>query len=181
MTDASERLTFAEDVERVLRDRAEFLAQSTSDEDSRDDLEALLLFAIAEETYAVPVGGVREILQDYELSDIPCLPKHILGVINIRGDIVSATDIGLLMGLRENPVESEASVIVVAKGEAETALMVDSIGDIVEVPESSIEPPLATAGKVLVQYVAGSVYVEGRLVGVVNLEPVLKPIGEKDS
>ena len=56
-------------------------------------------------------------------------------------------------------------------------MAVDEIGDIVEVPKDSIEPPVSVIGKAQAEFVAGSVYVEGRLVGLINLDRVLQPDG----
>lgn len=179
MTDgqAERTHTLVTDAAEVLRARAESLAQ-LAEEERVEDVMGLLLFALGEEWYSVRIEEVREILQDYEVTDVPCLPSHILGVANIRGEIVSVTDLARQMQLRTEPVSAEQPpAIVVTNGECVTALVVDSIGDIVDVPNDSIEPPLSTIGKSQAEFVAGSVYVDGSLIGVMNLDHVLTPIG----
>jgi chemotaxis signal transduction protein len=66
----------------------------------------------------------------------------------------------------------------VATDECVTAIVVDEIGDIVDVPRDSVEPPLSTLDKAQAEFVSGSVYVDNQLIGIVNLEKVLEPIGE---
>ena len=81
----------------ILRQRAESLAaeQVETAEESRDDV---LLFSLGEEWYGVRIGQVREIYNEYAITPIPCVPDFIVGVINIRGEIVSVTDLSKLMG-----------------------------------------------------------------------------------
>ncbi|MHB1324122.1 MAG: chemotaxis protein CheW [Coriobacteriia bacterium] len=168
-------------VAEVLRRRAESLAQIQDEETSRDT-RSLLLFRLGEEWYAFPIEGVREIYNDYVITRIPRVPDHILGVVNVRGEIVSVTDLGTMMRVpsrtQRGPDEELPSAIIVANDRCVTAIVIDEIGDIVEVPRESVEPSLSTLDKTQADYVAGSVYIEGRLIGIVNLDKVLEPIGD---
>jgi len=168
-------------VQEILRQRAESLAQSEEEEVTLDAT-GLLLFRLGEEWYAFPIDGVREIYNDYAFTRIPRVPDYILGVVNVRGEIVSVTDLGTMIrvpsrtqyaGVLELP-----SSIIVANDRCVTAIVVDEIGDIIDVPRSDVEPALSTLEKAQAEYVAGSVYVGERLIGIVNLDKVLEPIGD---
>jgi purine-binding chemotaxis protein CheW len=165
----------------VLRRRAESLAQAEGEEASVETL-GLLLFRLGEEWYAVPIEGVREIYNEYKVTRIPRVPGFILGVINVRGEIVSVTNLGEMMRVpsrTELDIEGLLpSAIIVSSEDCVTAIVVDEIGDIVDVPRESVEPPLSTLDKTQAEFVSGSVYVEGALIGIVNLQKVLEPIGE---
>ena len=121
---------------------------------------------------------VREIFQEYEVTPIPCVPDYICGVVNVRGEILSVTDPAKLMGLGSIGADSSVVLpaVVVDKGDVSTALLVDEIGDIVEVPTGSIEPPVSIIDRAQAEFVAGSVFVEERMVGLLNVERVLQPI-----
>jgi len=100
----------------------------------------------------------------------------------VRGEIVSVTDLATLIRV---PSRSELdidgqlpSAIIVANDECVSALVVDEIGDIIEVAHGAIEPPLSTLDKAQAEYMAGSVYIDGLLIGVVNIDKILEPIGE---
>lgn len=167
--------------QEVLRRRAESLAQ-TEQELGAIALAGLLLFRLGEEWYAVPIEGVREIYNEYSVTRIPRVPDFIVGVINVRGEIMSVTDIATLMRV---PSRTEVDLtgelppaIIVASENCSSAIVVDEIGDIVDVPRDSIEPPLSTLDKSQSEYIAGSVYVDERLIGIVNLEKALEPVGE---
>lgn len=169
--------SLAFNAEQILRDRAESLARESFDEEVSDRL-SLLLFRISEEWYAVRVSDVREIFQEYELTTIPGVPDHILGVVNVRGEILSVTDPARLMRL--GAVASDGTVpppaIVVKKDDIVTALVVDEIGDIADVPCDAVEPPVSIIDRTQAEYIAGSVCIEDGMVGLVSIEKILEPV-----
>jgi purine-binding chemotaxis protein CheW len=165
-----------ESILKVLRQRAESLAAESSEETIADAL-SILLFGIGEEWYGVTIPAVREIYNEYLVTPIPCVPPFVLGVINIRGEIVSVTDLRTLLRLPQRQLDLELPVIVVEHGDCSTALVVDVIGDIEEIPKDSVEPPVAPPDKSQAACVSGSVYVGGKLVGLLDLGEILAPIG----
>ena len=169
--------SIAETSEEILARRAESLALETAEEEVTDRL-SLLLFRIAEEWYAVRVSDVREIFQEYELTQIPCVPNYILGVVNVRGEILSVTDSARIMGIGSiGTTEGVAPpAIVVSNEEVVTALVVDEIGDIAEVPNGTIEPPISIIDRAQAEFVSGSVYIDGSMVGLVSIERMLAPV-----
>jgi len=161
----------------VLRRRAESLAQEELEIQVSDQV-ALLLFRIGEEWYAVDVADVREIFQEYVLTPVPCVPAYILGVINVRGEILSVTDPAKLMGIGAIDVEGDVlpPAIVIIHDDIASAVVVDEIGDIAEVPAGSIEPPVSIIDRAQGEFIAGSVYVDTTMVGVLHVERTLQPI-----
>lgn len=165
----------------ILRRRALSLAQAPEDEVSTEST-GLLKFRLGLEWYAVPIAVVREIHNDYTVTRIPRVPDYVLGVINVRGEIVSVTDLGALIRVPSRTtldIDAELpSAIVVADEDCVSALVVDEIGDIIDIAREAIEPPLSTLDKAQAEYMSGSVFVDGLLIGVVNIEKILEPIGE---
>lgn len=177
---AREDEQYADQMREVLRRRAASLAEKQTEASTTESV-GLLLFRLGEEWYAVGIGGVREIYNDYEVTRIPRVPDYIFGVFNVRGEIISVTDIGALMRVPNREVQAEGelpSAIIISNEECVTAIVVDEIGDIIDAPSDSIEPPLSTLDKAQAEYVSGSVYVDSRLVGIVNLDKILEPIGD---
>jgi purine-binding chemotaxis protein CheW len=169
--------TLAQTAEEILSQRAESLALETLDEEVSDQL-SLLLFRIGEEWYAVRVSDVREIFQEYEITQIPCVPDYILGVVNVRGEILSVTDSAAIMGI--GSVETVDGVappaIVVSNDEVVTALVVDEIGDISEVANGAVEPPISIIDRSQAEFVSGSVFIDGTMVGLISIERMLAPV-----
>lgn len=164
--------------EEVLRKRAESLAQESLSEEATDRL-ALLLFRIGEEWYSVRVEEVREIYQEYAITPVPCVPDHILGVVNIRGEILSVTDLARMMrlGSIDMQVAVQPPAIVLQNDECVTAVVVDEIGDIADVPRDAIEPPLSIIDRAQADFISGSVAVQGTMIGLLNVDHVLEPVG----
>lgn len=169
--------SLAETADEILRRRADSLARETVEEEATHRL-SLLLFRIAEEWYAVRVSDVREIFQEYEITTIPCVPQQILGVVNVRGEILSVTDPAKLMGLGAVSFDGPAAppAIVIVNEDVVTALVVDEIGDIAEVPNDSVEPPISIIDRAQAEYIAGSVHVGETMVGLISIERMLEPV-----
>jgi purine-binding chemotaxis protein CheW len=164
--------------QEVLRRRAESLALEQVEQED-EERTGLLLFSLGEEWYGVRIAEVREIHGEYSITPIPCAPDYIVGVVNIRGEIVSVTDLRVMMGVRRPEATvglQQAPVIVVSDSTVCTALVVDAIGDIVDIPEDAVEPPLAVSDRAQADYISGTVYSGGRLVALVNLSRVLAPV-----
>jgi purine-binding chemotaxis protein CheW len=164
--------------EEVLQRRAESLALEQV-EQADEQRSGILLFALGDEWYGVRIAQVREIYNEYSITSIPCVPDYINGVINIRGEIVSVTDMRAMMGLGRTEViggDGQLPVIVVCDETVCTALVVDAIGDIAEVSAEAMEPPLAILDRAQADFVAGTFYVAGQLVALVNLTRVLAPV-----
>jgi len=167
----------AAQAQEVLKRRADSLAQE-SIEEIVADLISVLLFRLGDEWYAVSVEDVREIYQEYVITPIPCVPDFVMGVVNIRGEIISVTDVARMMRLGALTADAgQAPAIVVHNDGCTTAIMVDEIGDIVDIAREAIEPPLSTIDKSQAEFISGSIYIDGRLVGLVNKDRVLEPIG----
>jgi len=167
----------AEEIRQELLRRAEALAIESSDEETLDTV-AILRFRLGAEWYAVRVSEVREIFHEYEITSIPCVPDHILGVVNVRGEILSVTDPAKLMGIgRVNPEElMRPPAVVIARDDLATALVVDEIGDITEVDARLIEPPISTIDRRQAEFIVGTIHDTSTLLGLVSIDKVLEPV-----
>lgn len=176
-----EDIMMSSQASEILRRRAISLAQAPAEEVSAEST-GLLKFRLGLEWYAVSIADVREIHNEYSITRIPRVPDHILGVINVRGEIVSVTDLGALLRVpSRTTLEIDGdlpSAIIVADETCVSALVVDEIGDIIDVAHEAIEPPLSTLDKSQAEFMSGSVFVDGLLIGVVNIVKILEPIGE---
>lgn len=113
--------------------------------------------------FGIDVTRVQEVIRYQEMTPVPLAPSVIHGLINLRGQIVTAIDLRTRLRLSTRPA-GELPVNVVARDEeGAVSLLVDEIGDVVEVDESSFEGPpetLSAASKALIH-------------GVYKLEPQL--------
>ncbi|MFH0825662.1 MAG: chemotaxis protein CheW, partial [Pseudomonadota bacterium] len=77
----------------ILRERAKRIAQRPETEEGEAETIELIEFTLAHEHYAVEVGYVREVYPLRDMIPVPCTPSFIMGIINVRGQVVSVTDI----------------------------------------------------------------------------------------
>ncbi len=92
----------------------------------------------------IDVLKVQEILLYQEMTPVPLAHPVISGLINLRGQVVTAMDLRLRLGLTErDPEQLPMNVIVQTKGDT-VSLLVDEIGDVVEVEDRAFEPPPET-------------------------------------
>ena len=99
--------------------------------------------------FGIELCDVQEVLTQLELTEVPLAPYAVRGLMNLRGQIVIAVDLRRQLGLLERPADKPAMNVIVRTGEDAVSLLVDEIGDVVEVGEDSFEPPPETLrGKV---------------------------------
>lgn len=105
--------------------------------------EQLVTMRINNQLLGIPVYDVREILREQKITSIPLVPGEIAGALNLRGRIVTVVDIRHRLGLpTRNAAKAAIFVVVEHKGEL-YSLVVDSVGDVLAIPASSIQatPP----------------------------------------
>lgn len=166
-----------EAAEEILRQRAESLARETAAENSSEKT-SVLAFRLAEEWYGVRVSDVREIFQEYTVTAVPCVPEYVLGVVNVRGEILSVTDSAILMGLGTVSVDSGfmPPAIVVSDGTVSTALVVDEMGDILEIASEEFGPPVSVIGHAHADFVTALMSLGDKMICLINTSRVLEPI-----
>ena len=101
-------------------------------------------FKIGENTFGVDVRVVQEVLRPHPITRVPLAPAAIAGLINLRGQVVSAVDMRQRLGLPPNTGERESMNVVARVGDGVVSLLVDSIGDVIEVDDALFESPPET-------------------------------------
>ena len=143
------------------------------------DLVQLLLFRISEEWYAVPLGRVREVRRECSVSPLPCVPDFVLGVMSLRGEVVSVTDLGRLMGVGGfEGRHAKTPAVVLENEECATAVLVNELGDIVEVPLGEVEPTVSSFERSQAAFLLGTVEIGDKLAGLLDTDRLLEPVGE---
>lgn len=96
----------------------------------------LCLFTIGEDAYALPVEMLTEIIIPQKIFPVPTTPPQVLGVINLRGNIVPIVDIRHVLNLPNTSQPAQAAIV--RHGQLTVGLMVDSVTEIASVPVSSL-------------------------------------------
>jgi len=94
--------------------------------------------------FGIEVEKIQEVLGRQEITPVPLAPPVVLGLVNLRGQIITAMDLRRRLGLGEHTANHLSINIVVRSNEDILSLLVDEIGDVVEVGQETFEPPPET-------------------------------------
>ena len=90
--------------------------------------------------FGVELNSVQEVIRFLEMTQVPLAPRVVSGLINLRGQIVTAVDLRRQLNLDPRPPDKCAVNVVVRSDDGPVSLLVDEIGDVVEVDETTFEP-----------------------------------------
>lgn len=104
-----------------------------------------LTFDLGEESYAIPILNIKEIIGMMDITRVPRLPNFIKGVLNLRGKIIPVIDLRLKFGLDSRDYDDRTSIIVVELMTTDVVLtsgiVVDKVNEVLDIDTSEIEPP----------------------------------------
>ncbi len=143
-----------EESRRVLKARAQALAREPEQPLAADMLE-LVEFRLAHETYAVESRHVREVYPLENLTPLPCTPAFVLGIVNLRGEILSVIDIRRFFDLPEKGLTDLNKVVVLQSDNMLFGILADAILGVHRVPVSEIQPTLPTLTGIRGKYLKG--------------------------
>jgi purine-binding chemotaxis protein CheW len=130
-------------------------------------------FRIGDGNYAVPVLDVQEVIKPQKVTPIPLAPETIRGLINLRGQIVTAISLRKLFGLKDDLTQDHMNVIV-KSGEHLCALVVDEILDVIDVDQNTFEQTPSTINENLKKYIKGIYKLNGNLLILLDIKEIVK-------
>ncbi len=98
---------------------------------SNDEVLQWVTFQLEEETYGINVMQVREVLRYTEIAPVPGAPDYVLGIINLRGNVVTVIDTRSRFGLMEGEVTDNTRIIVIESERQVIGILVDSVAEVV--------------------------------------------------
>jgi purine-binding chemotaxis protein CheW len=140
---------------RVLKDRAELLAQVATPKDDGTATVQVLEFLLGSERYAVDTSSVREVNVLEEITPVPRTPDFILGVIGVRGRICSVVDLGRVFGLPPSEPGPGARAIVMANRTMEFAIRADEVVGMRHISTAALQTSLPTLTGARQKYLRG--------------------------
>ena len=130
-------------------------------------------FKLAHETYGVNVMQVQEVLRYTEIAPVPGAPSYVLGIINLRGNVVTVIDTCQRFGL--SPIQvSDSTRIVIIEAEGQViGILVDSVAEVVYLRESEIETAPNVGNEESAKFIQGVSHRDGELLILVDLNKML--------
>lgn len=130
----------------------------------------LATFVVDGSLYGVDVMRVQESLRHQPLTPVPHASAASAGLVNLRGQVVLAIDLRVSLGLAAAPEGHEPMMVVVQVHGEPVSLLVDQVGDVVEVDPESFEAPPSTLAPELREFVTGAYKLSDRLLLTLDIE-----------
>lgn len=144
-----------EAIQRILKARALALAQEPASAETADERIEIVEFMLAHERYAIESHYVREVYPLENLTPLPCTPGFVLGIVNVRGEILSVIDIKKFFDLPEKGLTDLNKVIVLQSDNMLFGILADAIVGVRHIPMTDIQPSLPTLTGVREEYLKG--------------------------
>ena len=146
---------------------------SKSADKSNNSIE-MVTFYVGNALFGMDILKVQEINKILDMTVVPQAPEYVKGILNLRGQIVTIIDLGIKLGLSSIEIGPETRNIIVNSKNEYIGLLVDRIGDVERTTEDSMEALPANIGGVKAKYFKGVYKKENSLIGILNVEKVLK-------
>jgi purine-binding chemotaxis protein CheW len=137
---------------------------------SKRGIRQLTTFTLGTNQYGIDVMRVQEVTNSLPMTKIPIAPNYVCGLINLRGQIATAIGLQELFDIKTEKVEETKMTVICRVDGALLSLLVDSIGDVIEVPDTDFEPvPDTIKGKVR-SFMGGVYKTKGAIISVIDLD-----------
>ncbi len=144
-----------------------------TDEAGKDPLIQLVTFRLEDETYGINVMQVQEVLRVSEIAPVPGAPDYVLGIINLRGNVVTVIDTRSRFGLPSTELDDASRIVIIESDKQVVGILVDSVAEVVELRTSQIDPAPNVGNEESSRYIHGVATLGDRLLIVVDLNRLL--------
>lgn len=92
-------------------------------------------FMLNNNSYGIKLKYIKEVLKDTTISQVPCTPNFIKGIMNLRGDFITVIDLKVFLGMEKEDDDNKKPIIIVENEDLTLALQIDKINELFEVPD----------------------------------------------
>ena len=144
-----------EERDKILKVRAKIFSRELEAKGEKDEYVEVLEFLLAHEMYGVELKYVREVYPLKELTPISAIPAFVLGIVNVRGEILSVIDIKKFFDLPEKGLTDLNKVIILHSADMEFGILADSIIGVRNILLSELKTSLPTLTGIREEYLKG--------------------------
>ena len=149
--------------------------------DVQDEQGQYLTFCLRGEMFAIGILHIKEILEYGQLTPVPMMPEYIRGVINLRGAVVPVVDLAARFGQLCSAITKRTCIVIIEaagdEGRQDIGVVVDSVSEVLEIPDGEIEPAPAFGAKIRTDFISGMGKVNAKFVIILAVDKVLS-VGE---
>ena len=126
-----------------------------AEEKTSEEVFQWVTFKLENEVYGVNVMQVQEVLRYTEIAPVPGAPDYVLGIINLRGNVVSVIDTRLKFGLMPAEVTDSSRIIIIEAEKQVVGILVDSVAEVVYLKASEIDPAPSVGTEESARFIQG--------------------------
>ena len=140
---------------------------------AEDEVLQWVTFQLENETYGINVMQVQEVLRYTEIAPVPGAPEYVLGIINLRGNVVTVIDTRSRFGLPYGDVSENSRIVIIEAEKQVIGIMVDSVAEVVYLRSSEIDAAPAVGTEESAKFIQGVSNRDGQLLILVDLNKLL--------
>jgi purine-binding chemotaxis protein CheW len=133
-------------------------------------------FYVCGNLYGLEVGAVQEVTKALQMTPVPLAPEYVHGLINLRGQIATAIGMRDLFSLGKEGLPEELMSVVCKSDGLLVSLVVDQIGDVLEVDQALFEPTPDTLLPSVARYMEGVYKIPGELLSVLDINKIAEEL-----
>lgn len=130
-------------------------------------------FRLGDEIYGVNVMQIREVLRHSEITPVPGAPGYVLGIINLRGNVVTVIDTRKRFGLAPGNIDEQARIVIVEVDTQVVGMLVDSVADVTYLKQSEIETTPNIGNEETSKFIQGVCNKDEELLILIELERMI--------
>jgi purine-binding chemotaxis protein CheW len=140
---------------------------------NNDEVLQWVTFKLNSETYGINVMQVQEVLRYSEIAPVPGAPLYVLGIINLRGNVVTVIDTRQRFGLESSEVTDNTRIVIIEAEKQVIGILVDSVAEVVYLKASDIDEAPNVGNEDSARFIQGVSNREGELLILVDLNQLL--------
>ena len=129
----------------------------------------LITFEVGGQVFGLDIMAIREIRAWSPTTRLPRVPHYVAGVVNLRGTVLPVIDLAARLGWEPTDPSPRHAIIVTQLGGQTCGLIVESVSDIVTIPDATLQPPPTTANDRITNFLEGLAAIDDSMVMVLNL------------
>jgi len=148
------------------------MSENIAEEHDEEELR-WVTFELENEIYGISVAEVREVLRYTDIAPVPGSPSYVIGIINLRGNVVTVIDTRARFDLGPKDINDDTRIIIIDIEDQEVGILVDSVAEVVDISLSAIEAAPNVGNEETSRYIQGVTSMNGQLLILVDVNKLL--------
>ena len=149
------------------------VVQDIPREKEGEEIQQFIGIRLGKELYGIPVEKIRKIAKPLRITSIPGTALHIMGLMNLHGEILCVVDVKVLLNMGKAIPGENSRVVVIKTAEGLVGVFCDEVIDIYDIVKKNIETALSTLSAEISNYIQGQVQIDCGLMGILDMEKLL--------